>query len=212
MNTDELIRSIAGNLVPASRVQRWALSVWIAGTGAVAILAFWILPFRADLHTRFFSLAYDAETLLCLLAFVLSTAVAYRSVLPGALTRREVAGAWVPPLVLLGLALVRFSPEAARAEWVGEMSLYRGRCGFVILVIGALESGLLLFLARRGAPTRLGLTSAWIAIAAGSLGLFVTQFFVCAYENALHLLLWHFIPVFLLMTVTLPAGRRGLRW
>lgn len=212
MKTDELIASLSTGLAPAGRVQRWALSVWIAGTGAVAILAFWILPFRADLNTRFFSPSFAAETLLSFLAFGLSTAVAYRSVLPGSLSRREVLGAWVPPLVLLALALVRLSPAAAAAEWAGEMSLYRGRCGFVIFTIGALESGLLLFLARRGAPTRLALTSAWIAIAAGSLGLFVTQFFVCAYENALHLLLWHFVPVFLLMAVVLPAGRRGLRW
>jgi hypothetical protein len=89
----------------------------------------------------------------------------------------------VPPLLLLALVLYRLTPSAFVAEFAGELTYRRGGCGVVIFSIGLLESGLLLFLARRGAPTRLGLTAAWIAVAAGGLGLFVTQFFVCYLSN-----------------------------
>jgi hypothetical protein len=212
MQTHELIQDLSTQSFPAPDVRRWALAVWIGGTGLVLALSLALLPFRQDLHVRMADGAYRAQTVLSFFAFFVASAVAYRSSFPARLTRRDILWGWVPPLLLLALVLYRLTPSAFVAEFAGELTYRRGGCGVVIFSIGLLESGLLLFLARRGAPTRLGLTAAWIAVAAGGLGLFVTQFFVCYLENAFHLLLWHFAPVFLLIGILPRWGNRWLRW
>jgi hypothetical protein len=114
-------------------------------------------------------------------------------------------------VVLAVMLLSKLSFSTLATEFPGEMDFYRGRCGPIMLILGALDTGLLMALARRGAPTKPRLTGLWIALSAGVMGLFVMQF-ICAHENFLHVLIWHLVPVGLLAAGGYSLGRRLLRW
>jgi len=213
MKTDDLIRGLSGDLRPRRGPGvsvTWAAG-WLLGTAAVAAAAFYVLPWRADLSAQTARAAFRLESALWLSGFCLASVMAYLSALPGALNPRQQSWALLPMIPLALLALRRLSLPGLPEEFLRELDIVRGGCGPLIFLIGLLQAGILMVLARRAAPTRLALTGGWIAASSACLGLFLMQFF-CARDNFLHLFLWHFPPAAALVVLGAVLGRRLLRW
>lgn len=213
MQTNELVKTLAGDLKAQSsdRFYRQAFWMWAGGTLALLGLSFLILPIRPDLSERIKSLFFDSGTFLCFITFLATAYVAYRSSIPGLLQKREVQIAQFFIVALVALLISKFPFGSVRGEWNGEFSFYRGGCGPLIFMLGAFETTVAILVARRGATTEPVRTGLWIALSAGALGLFIMQF-ICEHETFFHLLLWHAIPVGLLAVVGALIGRKWLRW
>jgi hypothetical protein len=212
MKTDDLIGQLSTDL-QAAKKHYYAASflMWLAGTLGILTLTFHFLPFRPDLAERLSSPFFVTTTVLCFVIFCMSVFVSYRSAIPGLLQTRDHLIGIVLLIITAGVLLSQLSSLPLQSEFLGEMDWYRGRCGPIMLIIGTLDTALLMVLARRAAPVRPIFTGVWIALAAGAMGLFVMQF-ICTYENFLHVLLWHMLPVGILITVGALSGRKLLRW
>jgi hypothetical protein len=213
VKTDDLIKNLSENL-PASQKRGFAQKLfiaWLLLTGAVVFMVFFLMPVRADLAVRSQSLFYCSETLIFFLTFLAAAYVAYRSVIPGLMTPRDQKWGLLFLIAATVFVAAHMSIASLSSEFLGEMNFYRGRCGPILFIIGALEGALCFALATRTAPTKPRLTAFWIAISAGTLALFFLQF-ICDHENFLHLLLWHLTPVFVLAGVSVIAGKKALRW
>jgi hypothetical protein len=213
MKTDDLIKNLSTELRPAETKLFYATSfaAWLIGTFGILALSFYFLPFREDLLPRFHSIFFVTETALCFALFLVAVLVAYRSSIPSLFQLKDSRVGWAI-LALLGVMVAsRVSVADIRAEFLGEMSFYRGRCGPIMLILGTLDTVLLMALARRGAPIQPRVTGLWIALASGALGLLVMQF-ICDHENFLHMLLWHALPMGFLMAAGAAIGQRVLRW
>lgn len=212
MKTPDLIEKLTGELrpAPAGFLAKRA-AAFAAGTAAVAVLALALLPLRPDLAGRAHDPMFLCETALWLAASLLSAWLVYESAVPG-LWRASRQGPALAVLALMTAVLLgRMFGGSLEAELLREFHWHRGTCGPLILAAGALQSALLFMLARQGAPTRPRVTAFWAAVAAGCLGAFLMQL-ICYRENALHILVWHFSAIGLVIAADVAAGKRALRW
>jgi hypothetical protein len=213
MKTEELIKNLATDLpltVGATRTRvsplvalgsRWAVAALLLFGGIATTL-----PVRPDWAEHRQSLLFRLETLLWVFAVFAATAIVYQSGIPSRLKSRTLRLGLIPFAALMGLALARGGFEFER-EW----DLYRGRCGPLIMVIGVAMAVPLILWARSAAVTRLRVTAAWIALAAGSAGGLAMQF-VCGHDEAVHLLVWHFMPVAAMTWVSVGLSKKYLSW
>jgi hypothetical protein len=85
-------------------------------------------------------------------------------------------------------------------------------CSFEIIFLSLLQSIVILFLLRRGAPTQIGLLGINVGLACGFLGASALQY-SCPIENSSHLMIWHLIlPFAVLTTAGYFFARKFLRW
>lgn len=214
MKTDDLIEKLSQE-PPRPRP---ALGLWLAGAslGALAALAavLFLLPvsaFRADLALQAGRLRFWGESFLWLSTSAAAFALMYRLSLPGAWRRRDLWWGLAPAGFLVLVLLCRGEAKGAAADWGREMDWYRGFCGPVILFVGIVQAGLLAWIVRQAAPTRLAAAGFWVAFGAGTLGSFLMQF-VCHKENFAHVVFWHLGPVLILAAGGLLLGRKLLKW
>lgn len=214
MKTDELIQKLSAE-PPRPRPP---LGLWLAGAslGAVAALAAVLFflpvsPFRADLALQAGRPRFWGESFLWLSTSVAAFSLMYRLSLPGVWRRRDIAWGLFPAALLILALFCRGEAKGIAADWGRELDWYRGFCGPVILFVGILQAGLLAWVVRKAAPTRLAAAGFWIAFGAGSLGSFLMQF-VCHKENFAHVVFWHLSPVLVLALGGALLGRKVLKW
>ncbi len=207
MKTPDLIHQLAKDLRPAPAwfwLKRFI--IFLTGTFLVSALALWLLPFRFDLAWRMTDPLFRGETVLWLASTFLAAALVYESAVPG----RWRAGKQMTALFVLGfllfVLLYRLSASGVWTEFVYEFRWERGWCGPLMVAAGLLHGGLLFALARQGLPTRPRTTAFWAAISGGSLGAFLMQF-VCWRENSLHVFVWHFSAIALLVAAAILVRR-----
>ena len=213
MKTNEFIHGLKADLKPVRRpdTESTYLLKWGIGAGVAVLIWLLILPTRADMAEKFSDKRFLFTTL-AWLGLTLSTAlVVYRLRLPGLSTRFAKRVSWALLAILFIDVMYNFSFSGLHQELVGEMSLNRGRCGPLIVVMAISWASALFYWVKQGAPTRPGATGSWIAFSAGALAALAMQF-VCDHENSMHIVIWHFLPTLLLATVGLAIGRRLLRW
>ncbi len=210
--TNDLISHLGNDLRTKGKERPFEpFLAWIVGTAACLIILFFIIRIRPDFTEHYTSSLFQIETALYFLAFMAGAVISYRSSIPLLLQKRDlyIGGALFTAAVALLLSKMPLS--GWESELQGELNFYRGRCGPMILGIALVESTLLMLLARRAAPIRPVLTGTWIALTAGTMGLFLMQF-VCEHENFLHLILWHAAPVLGLSWVGAVSAKRLLKW
>ncbi len=213
MKTDDLIKNLSVKLPGSHKpgFTRGLMFIWMAATIAMLAISFYLMPIRPDFADRSQAPFFRAETAVFLFTFLAAAVVAYRSSIPGLLSKRDQLIGLIFLIATTALVVSRLSFTALHAEWLGEMSFYRGRCGPILFMLGAIEGALTLALARRLAPTRPAYTALWLGLSAGTMGLFFMQF-ICDHENFLHLAIWHLTPVILLAGVSAIVGKKFLRW
>lgn len=213
MKTDDLIKDLSGKLKPheGADFYRRSLMIWLAGTIGLVALFFFIIPLRGDISHCVVSPLFNLEAGLSLALFFMASYTAYRSAVPGLMTLWEQRAGMVLIGALVLIAFLKISFMDLPGELQCEMDFYRGRCGPILLILAGFESALGFMLARRAASTKPALTGAWIAVAAGAMGLFATQL-ICDHDNFMHLVVWHGFPAALLVGVSAAVGRKALKW
>ena len=216
-NTSALIRDLAADLDRPSEARNWTLRFW--STFGIGFLLFglatiWIAeswPTLAYLPTNLADTDFWIETILWVCAAFSCAWVAFQSSYPGNSPKRAMILAGVFLLSVLSWTLMRWSPASLAVETWGEMDLDRGRCGIFTLLSGGFFAAGMFKVLRRAAPTRLGMTGAWSAAAAGSVGSLYMHL-ICRHENSLHVLIWHILPVWVLAAIGARLGRQRLNW
>lgn len=214
METVNLIQTLARDtkLVKRLRSPSVRLAVW--AVASLVIVSVWIAAFglRPDLSPKLGELRFIIEGLLLLAGGALSALISLILSVPD--NERKPAlkfSAFVPVAAWFILLLVVLIHGVMHEE-ASALSAGRGiNCIRDILLIGIGPALFLFYLVRRASSTEPALTSALILISMACIGALGTQF-LCKNDRALHLLVWHFLPIAILSLTGLSLGRRLLRW
>lgn len=185
---------------------RWGL--WSLLT---SVTTFILLPAKLNLAYSLSHFSYWAENLLWLGLIIEGARLAYLSSIPGLNLKKE---GLLTLGILTGLLVFTFlrpQPDTVYSELVGEIDLWRGRCGFIILAFSAFHTGFSFYWLRKMAPTSPLLSGALIALSSGALSCLLMQY-VCGHENTFHQIIWHMIPVAIVCTLSALISRQLLRW
>jgi hypothetical protein len=222
--THDLIRALARDAAAQSihaRTGRSRLSFknysasWLFGAAIIIALSFWLLPIREDLRVRFTALESIFLYIFWLLATILPALKVYTLAFPDGVAAGVVrkAGRYaLVPLLVLGtwsLAHITFSDFAF--QLYRESAQPNGGCGLVIFTGGLIHASFLFSWIRRGATTSPFRAGAFAALSTASFASFIVQF-ACPNEHPLHVLFWHFIPMFVLTGLAGITARRLLKW
>lgn len=212
MQTDSLIRQLAGNAEPVRPIASPArrLVAWLlVALPFMAVVVILMSP-RPDLAERLADPRYLAEQGLALLTALTAAVAAFAMVVPGMSRWWRVlpvlpAGLW---LATLGAGCVadwrRMGAEAFRLTQDAECLLY-------ISLIGSVPALFMLWMLRRGAPLRPGGTALVGALAAAGLGAFGLRLFHDE-DLGMMVLVWQVGSVMLLAGAAWFAGPLMLRW
>jgi hypothetical protein len=216
-NPSDFIKALAEDLKRPSEsrgfpVKFWATWVfWLVVMAAATYGATQAAPslayFPADpreFRFLFESLAWGLVTVLC-------SYVAFRSAYPLGASERSGRCAGALLLFMVALSLIRLHPAFSFARIVRESDPMLGGCGGFILILGALFTGGMFLHVKKAAPIRPALTGAWVSAATGSAGCFFMHL-ICRNESAIHLLMWHFLPLATLTFVGAMSARKVLSW
>lgn len=211
--TNPTIQNLANDLTPWSpmdSVIKFGVK-WFAVSFMIFGLCAYFMPWRTDLsHLSSYIFRFHTENILWILAAVFSALALYESAFPQPSEKK-----YGPISIALICILFIFSfigPNHELAEqWMPEMSLWRGRCGFIITAFAVLETPFLAFWAKRGAPYNSGHPGLWAAMTSASLGCLLMQV-ICEHHNSLHLLLWHFLPLTMVCGAGYAVTKKFLRW
>ena len=168
------------------------------------------MPIRFDLMEQFSNPLFYAEALFWFMSSLLLAVYVYESSIPGALKRIRFLWAFAPLMMIAVLVVLRAPIHGIREETLAAMDLSQGRCGPIITVTGLLAAGIFYFWARkRSVSIQPRFAAVAVALSAGSLASFIMEF-ICPYENVMHLIIWHFMPLVLLGSLAAVAGRKLL--
>ncbi len=92
-----------------------------------------------------------------------------------------------------------------------EMSLWKGRCGFIIFFLALIENFGMLWWAKRGASSTPRTAALWAALSSSALACLLMQI-VCLHNTTFHLLIWHFIPLSLFCYLAQRIFAKKLAW
>ncbi len=207
MKTDELIQELVREGAPVKplasplvRFSRWFLaSFFCLATGVV------VYGLRTDLETAVQSPAFYLQILFLLALASLSAFSAFILSIPD----YKKPGFDSVPLVTLFLWVSVIVFSGLRSERFATGMGFS--CAREIFVLGFLPGLLLFIMIRQAAPLQLGKVGAFCALSVAGLGALGTQF-ICSNDNALHVLLWHYIPVLMLGGFGVLLGRVFFKW
>ncbi len=213
MNTDQLIDSLASNVMPVSRHgvgHRLALGV--AAGAIVSLLAtVFVIGLRADLGTAMFQFSFWMKwgyTASISVAAIYATARLARPD-PGNLHRLWLLAIPVGLLTVVGISeLVHTPPGDWLAMWLGQSWKH---CPWLVLILSAPIFIGLLWSFRRLAPTRLRAAGAAAGLAAGAFAATVYCLH-CGEVSAIFVLTWYSLGILLAASVGALLGPRMLRW
>lgn len=212
MQTDDLIRSLAGDAKPVRRLAHPALRavIWMMLSAGYVGLVVWLVGLRPDLMAKLSDQRFLIEVGAALLTSMMAAAAAFCAGCPG----RPVWERFAPfPFLAVWLASLG---EGCWRQWsqTGADGLQLQAdftCLQSISAVGLIPAVLILFMIKKGGPiaprsaTGLAILAA-TALAAAALRLFHTQ------DMSLMLLVWQFGSVALLALLGFFAGQFFLRW
>lgn len=167
---------------------------WTALSLAVIGIAYAILPLKPDLGEVAKDSIFHVENVMWLLLSVTSGLAMYDSAFPD--NRRQTFGyiSVFTIAFLFSLTFYHNGYQISLHEAGEEMSLWKGRCGFIITILAILENGGLYWWAKNGASSIPNTTAFWAAMSSSALACLLMQV-VCLHDNSLHLIIWHFLPL-----------------
>lgn len=213
--TDPLIETLAADLKPVSprRQGRW-LALGVAIALAIGALVFWLLPglrVRPDLGRAVLDIPFWMKLGFTGILAVTGGVSLHRLVRPGGRARAALV---LPGLLWAVCALMAAADLAMHPVdvWpdriLGTTAL---RCVTYILLISAPVLVVLLFVARRGAPTRLTQAGWALGLAAGGIGATIYAM-GCPEASPAFLIVWYALGIGLAATAGALGGRYLLRW
>lgn len=184
---------------------------WAALSFLILGVSYSLLPLNPKLPTISSDFIFQVETTLWFLVSICSGIALYFNSFPD--NRVEYFGhASVFMLsMLFALTFYHNGYQITLLEAAGELSFFRGRCGFIITFLAAIHSAALVWWAKKGAPSSPNFSAFWAAVSASSLACLLMQV-VCLHDNSLHLLIWHFFPLGTICFVIQKYVGRKLHW
>jgi hypothetical protein len=213
MKTDELIRSLTGELAPVApraAARRIAAGLGVGALVSTALMLAW-LGLRPDIAqavlTPMFWMKFGYAAATGLILAALLTRLAKPAVRPGLLA----AVAAAPLALVAAMALFRFAnapPQMHRALLMGHSW---SECPWRILAIGLPLLAGAVWAVRGLAPTRLLLAGLVAGGCAGGLGAAIYAF-ACEETSVPFLAIWYTLGMALVAGLGALAGSRLLRW
>jgi hypothetical protein len=213
MKEEMLIKNLSQELKafePVDNLSGYFLK-WSGFTLIILVLAWWILPLRPDYFLKVEQHIFHVENFLWLGMTLLSAAALYYSTFPQQQKKYLKHSIYLTLGALLSLILWRTEFSSLAEDMPGELSIWKGRCGIIISIVGIMHATMLGIWASYSAPRSGAVTGIFCALSAGSLGCLLMQF-VCFHNHSLHLVLWHFLPLAGMSFIGQFLGRRWLKW
>lgn len=212
MKSEELVRSLVGELRPVRRLRgaAWRTFLW-AGLALLCVgLGTYALGPRGDLSLKLRQPSYLLENGALLLLFALSAWCALRLSIPG-LAENQLSRFWPVLGLILWCALVGIrAVQGVHAATSGAAFVLTGvPCIARMGVLGLAPGVAVFFMVRRGAPLHPGWSGLWALLSASAVAMLGTQV-LCPRDEPLHVLVWHLGPVLLTGLLGFALGRRYL--
>lgn len=214
--TQELIRQLASDLSRSTVTIRFPFKFWMSFTFLACVTglstAYIAQNWPQDAHLpAHISLVYLIEAALWGFGAIAAAWLSYDAGFPGPGRKNVYRVASVILTVAACCVVWKWSSLSMSEEALMEMDVLRGRCGIFIAGSSAVASACMFFVVRGAAPTRLSWAGLWSAASMSCVGAFFMHL-VCPHDNPLHLLVWHFLPIAVLMAVGAVLGSKVLRW
>ncbi len=213
MQTDELVQRLAADVAPVSRLAPVPvrLAVWTAATLAAAVAAVWWLGARGDLMAALWTPGLQIRSALLLVTAITAAAGALLLSVPGA--DRSPAVRWLPVASVTAL-LLWIGGELASASATGIVNWRIGvawGCAAQVLAVGLIPGAVLFGMVRRAAPLRGAWAGLLALVAMGAVGALGTSA-ICPSDRAMHVLVWHVLPLVGIGAMGAAAGYLLLGW
>lgn len=214
MELTSLIHELSKDLTPVKRLPSTGkrLMNWLSG--AFVSVGFWILFFglRHDIGQKLHEARFLGEGILLITIAILTAGIALFRSVPD--LERPQTTRYVPFILVFGWILLLSGLTVMSFFHQEPLALNPGlgfNCVRDILAFGLIPGVLLFLMVRRAAPLEPIITGALILLAVTALGAFGTQL-LCKNDRAVHLLVWHVLPILFLTVVGGFMGKRLLRW
>lgn len=213
MGTDELVRKLAAEAAPVTRLAPvpWRLAVWTVCTIAAAVVAVWGLGAREDLVAALAAPTFQVKSALLILTAFTAAAGALLLSVPGA--DRTAAVRWLP-LAIVAALVVWIAGELGAAAAAGTANWRVGAawgCAAEVVAVGFVPGAVLFVMVRRAAPLRAMWAGLLALTAMGAVGALGTSV-ICPSDRSMHVLVWHVLPLLLIGAVGAAAGYVLLGW
>ena len=209
MKSDELISKLKFDIHSNVLDKRSGfLLKWSITNLIILFPVVFLLPWRENLMEAATALRFFLDNLMWLTLASVSAAIFYESLYPEVKLR-----GWntliLVILILLVLSASIFSEH--NGTIMQEMDLYRGRCGFIIMILSIIQTPLFFSFGRKGASSVPGMTGVYAALSSASFACLLMQL-ICAHDNSFHLLIWHFVPIIILSFLSFYTARKLFYW
>lgn len=187
-----LIKSLAAQVAPVKALMNHDLLalLWLLGSVIYClIIIHWLGPIRSNAYSQLITEPrFMLEMLAGLTAIVLTSVVAFRHTVPGALSRSAKTTASIAVLFWIGLNIYGLVDPAIEPSSKG----YRHYCAYEIFVYALPPLLIAVFLARRRLALELTNTGFGLGLAAGMIPAWYMQI-ACMYSPE-HMLKFHLVP------------------
>lgn len=181
---------------------------WLLFSLCFFLPCLFFLPWRPDISVMMGVSGFVIESLIWLVLSLFSAYAFYESLYPETDSKKYLLG--IGGLFLIAVLLSQVIPNET-GNLSHEMNFYQGRCGIIISLFSLVQCPLLFAWARKGAPTSPGVSGIFAAVSTAALGVLLMQV-VCGHANRIHLILWHFMPLVLLCSLSFYVSKKVLRW
>ena len=214
---EHTLSSLVSGLDRPSPSKNWFTLYWFSWLSCLSVMSLLTYlaaaVFPADIHLpqELRNYAFWGEAALWFSLALCSAVISFLSGYPNRSFQKSLKLIYVLASVLAAWLLFQESPRAIASDFMTEVELHRGPCGFFILFTGLFSTLGLFLILRKAAPTQLSLTALWTALSVGSLSSMFMHL-VCTHESTAHVLLWHVTPILMLMALATFVSPRLLRW
>jgi len=212
MDTEDLVRSLTGDLKPVRRLALpvWRAMGWFGLSLAFAAGAAYLVGLRHDLSDMFTDGRFIVEFAAILLTSLMAAAAAFCAGCPGRPLWERFAAL---PFLCLWVASVVFGcwQDWSRLGAAGMAITPDPICLPTLLAWSALPGAAIFVMVKRGAPLAPLSTTALAALAATALGAAAMRLTHATDANVM-VLIWQVGSVALLTCAAMLFGRRILRW
>jgi len=212
-----LINQLVKDLPNDSESKNWDKKFWIVWffffflTAVLTYASSLLFPQDIYLPHDLKNAQFWTEITIWLLLSLASLRLTYLSALPGANTT-DTRNFCISMAALISVAILfHTSFTSLYLDFLTELNMSQGPCGIFILTIGAIWTFALASMVRKAAPTNLSLTAVSLTLSTGAATTMFMHLF-CRHESSSHIIMWHLIPLILLVFITHNISPKIMRW
>ncbi|MFZ4712148.1 MAG: NrsF family protein [Bacteriovoracaceae bacterium] len=215
--TNTLIGKLALDVKNPSLSKGWKITFWknwgigFFLTASLTLVAALLLPNDLRFPENPLNVEFIMQALFWFTLSVAGAFLTYLSSLPMEKTKGLSLFCKVVVSVLVLFVLFQTSIENLSTDFVQELNVQQGPCGIFILIMSSIWTFSLFATIKKAAPINLALTGASLALSTGAATSMLIHFF-CRHETSSHMVLWHFLPLTLVIFASWKNSSKFLRW